>query len=168
MPTYTSPKRAFDLVDASSTERLIESIVNVMLVTTPRVTPSDSDFPYPRISILPNSFFLPTMVQIFVVPISRPTTMSLLSVLFLGPGSNRKPVLLFSIRCFFGADYLIFKFQIDCAVFIPSLFTKTFFVKQKKFAELFIHLFFIAKNDGMISNARNQFHISILVYIYLL
>ena len=45
--------------------------------TTPRETPTESVFPMPKISILPNSFFRPTRATIFVVPISKPTTISL-------------------------------------------------------------------------------------------
>src|SRR5690554_4715143 len=51
----------------------------------PRLTPEDSAFPIPRTSTLFLPLRLPTVTQIFVVPISRPTTIGvslLVNVLF--------------------------------------------------------------------------------------
>src|SRR5690606_2209801 len=56
-----------------------------MFATMPRFTPDDSAFPIPRTSTLFLPLRLPTVTQIFVVPISRPTTIGvslLVKVLF--------------------------------------------------------------------------------------
>src|ERR1041385_2457945 len=50
-------------------------IVSSMFSTCPCFTPLLLARPNPRISSLPNSFFLPAMTAILVVPMSRPTIM---------------------------------------------------------------------------------------------
>src|SRR3989338_221528 len=60
---------------ASSVAFLIEETVLSMLITTPFRSPFEGWDPIPTISI-PSSVTAPTMAQIFVVPMSRPTIKS--------------------------------------------------------------------------------------------
>src|SRR5512137_2409693 len=70
---------------ASSTAFLMEATVLSMLITTPLRKPRDGLVPIPMISS-PSSETLPTMAQIFVVPISSPTMMlSRLPVFMVSP-----------------------------------------------------------------------------------
>src|SRR5512133_2833079 len=63
------------MCSASSMARLIEATVASMLTTTPLRSPFDGCEPMPMMS-MPSSVTSPTMAQIFVVPMSRPTRMS--------------------------------------------------------------------------------------------
>src|SRR5439155_24453866 len=60
---------------ASSTARRIEATVASMLITTPLRNPRDGCVPMP-ITSMPVGVISPTMQQILVVPMSRPTTIS--------------------------------------------------------------------------------------------
>ena len=60
---------------ASSTAFLIDSTVLSMLTTTPFRKPRERLDPTPMILIAPSSVTSATMAQIFVVPMSNPTTM---------------------------------------------------------------------------------------------
>jgi hypothetical protein len=51
-----------------------------MFTTTPRRSPVDGLVPTPMMSTSPSSLASPTTAQIFVVPMSRPTMMSLLAM----------------------------------------------------------------------------------------
>src|SRR6266496_6033946 len=63
------------MCSASSIARLIEATVASMLTTTPFLSPFDGWDPIPMMS-MPSSVISPTMAQILVVPMSRPTRMS--------------------------------------------------------------------------------------------
>src|SRR4051812_5606786 len=63
------------MASASSIARRIEPTVLSMLTTTPLRRPLLGCVPMPMMS-MPSSEISPTMAQIFVVPISRPTTIS--------------------------------------------------------------------------------------------
>ena len=78
MPTFTVAMSTPALSSASRMASLMLSTVFWMLLTTPRFTPSLLALPMPRISILPCSLRRPTMQAILVVPMSRPTMISLL------------------------------------------------------------------------------------------
>src|ERR1035437_59057 len=66
----------FAFAPASFMASCILATVLSMLITTPRLTPEDSDFPYPKISNLLYWFHRPTIAAILLVPISRPTIIS--------------------------------------------------------------------------------------------
>ena len=83
IPTTTFLMVYPDFVSASDTACLMDCMVCVILFTTPLATPRLLDFPTPRISNFPYSFFLPIIATIFVVPISNPTTILLISIFFL-------------------------------------------------------------------------------------
>src|SRR6185436_9515911 len=63
------------MASASSIARRMEPTVLSMLTTTPLRRPLLGCVPMPMMS-MPSSEISPTMAQIFVVPISRPTTIS--------------------------------------------------------------------------------------------
>ena len=69
------------MCSASSIARLIEATVASMLTTTPLRSPFDGCVPMPMMS-MPSSVTSPTMAQILVVPMSRPTRMSPLFAMF--------------------------------------------------------------------------------------
>src|SRR6266545_3274752 len=63
------------MCSASSIARLIEATVASMFTTTPFLSPFDGCVPMPMMS-MPSSVTSPTIAQIFVVPMSKPTRMS--------------------------------------------------------------------------------------------
>src|SRR5512133_3089413 len=73
------------MCSASSIARLIEATVASMLTTTPFLSPFDGCEPIP-ITSMPSSVISPTMAQILVVPMSRPTRMSPLFAMSPPPG----------------------------------------------------------------------------------
>src|SRR5690242_20675934 len=83
------------MCSASSIARLIEATVASMLTTTPLRSPFDGCEPIPMMS-MPSSVTSPTMAQIFVVPMSRPTRMSPLFAMSLhlraSPRVARRPL----------------------------------------------------------------------------
>src|SRR6266568_1842931 len=82
------------MCSASSIARRIEATVASMLTTTPLRSPFDGCVPMPMMS-MPSSVTSPTMAQIFVVPMSRPTRMSPLFAMFhlrTSPRAARRPL----------------------------------------------------------------------------
>src|SRR5829696_6755287 len=82
------------MCSASSIARLIEATVASMLTTTPFRSPFEGCVPIPMMS-MPSSVTSPTMAQIFVVPMSRPTRMSPLFAMFhlrASPRVARRPL----------------------------------------------------------------------------
>src|SRR5512146_204557 len=79
------------MCSASSIARLIEATVASMLTTTPLRSPFEGCVPMPMMS-MPSSVTSPTMAQILVVPMSRPTRMSPLFAMFTsGRVARRAP-----------------------------------------------------------------------------
>src|SRR5512138_1759004 len=76
------------MCSASSIARLIEATVASMLTTTPLRSPFDGCEPTPMMS-MPSSVTSPTMAQIFVVPMSRPTRMSPVFAMSPPPDGSR-------------------------------------------------------------------------------
>src|SRR5713101_3203990 len=70
---WTPPIRSAWRTDCS-----MARVVLSMSMTIPFLRPVDGAIPTPRTSIRPASASSPTMVQTFVVPMSRPTMISLL------------------------------------------------------------------------------------------
>src|SRR5712692_5477709 len=75
MPAYTDAIAHPAISSASSTARRMEDTVASMLITTPLRRPREGCVPMPMTSI-PSGPTSPTMQQIFVVPMSSPTTSS--------------------------------------------------------------------------------------------
>src|SRR3546814_12942267 len=93
---------------ASSTACLMLFTVFWILATTPRLTPDDSAFPTPRISILLVPLRRPTVTHIFVVPMSRLT--------MIGESFSVVP---FAFICLF----LVFSFFTGTFVYYDTYFT---------------------------------------------
>src|SRR5260370_29755144 len=70
---WTPPIRSAWRTDCS----MARAVLSISM-TTPFLRPVDGANPTPRMSIRPSSASSPTMVQTFVVPMSRPTMISLL------------------------------------------------------------------------------------------
>ena len=75
IPAYTALISAPAISSASSTALWMEETVASMLITTPLRSPRDGWVPMP-ITSMPSGETSPTMQQIFVVPMSSPTTIS--------------------------------------------------------------------------------------------
>ena len=77
IPTYTDFISTCDFSCASFTAlRMAFTVCSTFTTPSFLSTPIESALPIPNISILLFSFRLPTIAQIFVVPISNPTTIS--------------------------------------------------------------------------------------------
>ena len=74
IPTLTTLISIPDCSLASAIAFSMAITVLSILVTIPRITPSETALPIPNTSSFPYSFFVPTITQIFVVPMSSPTT----------------------------------------------------------------------------------------------
>ena len=73
MPAYTELISQPAINSASSMAFRMELTVSLILITTPFRKPREGAVPMPMMSIF-SSFISPTMAQIFVVPMSKPTT----------------------------------------------------------------------------------------------
>ena len=76
MPTWTRENFVFAIRSAEEIASIMALTVFSILVTTPRITPTLSTLPTPKISSLPYSFLRPATAQTFVVPMSSATTKS--------------------------------------------------------------------------------------------
>ena len=74
IPTWTCVNFSFAIRSAEEMASEIALTVFSIFVTTPRITPTLSTLPTPKISSLPCSFLRPAMAHTLVVPMSSATT----------------------------------------------------------------------------------------------
>src|SRR4030043_2348304 len=120
IPTNTSENIIPDLFCTSSTVVWIAVTVSSIFITTPLLTPLESALLSPRISILPFSFFLPTIATILVVPMSIAATYC--SFLFILPE--------YYFLLSYSAYYLVPEFKVYQGVFIPAHFGQNLLIES--------------------------------------
>src|SRR6476661_1701215 len=149
MPTFTTPMLIPDCSSAWRMARLIASTVLSILRTMPRETPSDTALPMPRISSFPNSFLRPTKAQIFVVPMSSPTTI-LSCCIKCGAGerlgkriflAKTEKIICLNFSEILLANDLILVFHVHAVVSVPTQNGRNLPVKYHKLSKFLRNIF---------------------------
>jgi hypothetical protein len=68
----------------------------------------------------------------------------------------------------FGADDLVFVFEVDVGVLVPSGFVQSFVVEKQQFLELLLHLIGVAEKNVVVANGWNHCQFAIGFYYDLL